>query len=156
MSEQPLRRGVHGDDTPSDTPLTPSDVPLYEDQSRRDEQYRAAEREGRPYLAIECYEGGYAVTYDLLPAGAELSGPAHKELRERIRHTVEEVVGDQRRATVEVSQSVSASLGNIGIFRSERTAREIAVVIGRFALDENNWVEASGVGPAANEELRRN
>lgn len=144
------------DDTPPETPLSPSDVPLYEDPSRRDQQYRAAEREGRPYLAIECYEGGYAVTYDLLPADAELSGPAHKELSERIRRTVEDIVGDERRATAEVSQSVSASLGNIGIFHSERTAREVAVVVGRFALDEHNWVEASGVGGPSTDDIRRN
>lgn len=135
---------------------TPSDIPLYEDQATRDEQYRAAEQEGRPYLAVERYDGGYAVTYDLLPAGAELAAPTEKELTERVTRAVEDIVGDEALPTVEVSKSISASLGNVGVFRRERTAREIAVVIAHLALDEANWVEASGPGGPSGDALRKN
>lgn len=135
---------------------TLSDVPLYEEQAARDEGYRTAQREGRPYLAVERYEEGYAVTYDLLPADAELSPPVHKELGERVRQTVEDIVGDESRATVEVSQSISASLGNIGIFQRERTAREVAVVVAQLALEEDNWVEPSQPSGPTDEDLRTN
>lgn len=135
---------------------TPSDIPLYEDQAAREEGYRSAQREGRPYLAIERYEDGYAVTYDLLPADAELAAPTHKELGERIRHTVEEIVGDESRATVEVSQSVSASLGNVGVFQREHSAREVGAVIARLALDADNWVEPSQPAAPFGDEFRTN
>ena len=135
--------------------FTREDVPLYEDQSTRDEQYRAAEREGRPYLAIERYEDGYAITYDLLPAGVELAPPAHSELDERVTHAVEEIVGDDARATAEISKSVSASLGNIGVFDRERSARDVAVVVGRLVCDDANWVAASEPDPPG-DSLRKN
>ena len=129
---------------------------MYEDQAARDEHYRKAEADSRPYLAVERYEQGYAVTYDLLPAGAELSQPIAKELNERVVRAVESVVGDRDRATAEVSQSVSASLGNVGVFESERAAREVAVVVAQLALDEDNWVDAGGPGGPDDDALRRN
>jgi hypothetical protein len=135
---------------------TPSDIPVYEDQQARDEHYRNAETEGQPYIAVERYEEGYTVTYDLLPAGAELSAPMAKELNERVVRAVESVVGDDGRATTEVSQSLSASLGNVGVFETERAAREVAVVIARVALDEDNWVEAAEIGGPGGDALRRN
>lgn len=135
---------------------TPSDIPLYEDQATRDEGYRTAECEQRPYLAIECYEDGYAVTYDLFPAKQQLAAPAHKELRERVTRAVEDVVGDEALPTVEVSKSISASLGNVGVFYRERTAREIAVVIATLVLEKDNWVADSMVGSPDDDALRRN
>lgn len=135
---------------------TPSDIPVYEDQQARDEQYRDAESDGRPYLAVERYEAGYTVTYDLLPAGAELSPPMAKELNERVVRTVESVVADDGHTTVEVSQSISASLGNVGVFETERAACEVAAVIATLALDEANWVEAAEMGGPGGDSLRRN
>lgn len=129
---------------------------MYEDQAARDKHYRQAETDSRPYLAVERYEQGYAVTYDLLPAGAELSQPMAKELNERVVRAVESVVGDRERATAEVSQSISASLGNVGVFESERAAREVAVVVAQLALDEDNWVEAGDPGGPGDDALRRN
>lgn len=122
----------------------------------RDEHYRNAESEGEPYLAIERYEEGYTVTYDLLPAGAELSQPMAKELNERVVRAVESVVGDDQRATAEVSQSISASLGNVGVFETERAAGEVAAVIARLALDEDNWVDATETDIPDSDALRRN
>jgi hypothetical protein len=135
---------------------TAADIPVYEDRDARDEHYREAESAGEPYLAIERYEEGYTVTYDLLPAGAELSNPITKELNEQVIRTVESVVGEDQRATAEVSQSISASLGNVGVFDSERAAREVAGVVARLALDEDNWVDAPEMGGPSNDALRRN
>ena len=70
----------------------PSDVPVYEDTAARDEAYYRAEREETPFLAVERYEGGYAITYDLLPAGYELARPARKELTEQLSQKIEAVV----------------------------------------------------------------
>ena len=84
----------------------PPDVPLYEDQATRDEQYRRAEREEVPFFAVERYDEGYAVTYDLLPAGRELAKPARKELEERLTREVERLVADPSVPTTEVGKTV--------------------------------------------------
>lgn len=109
-------------------------MPLYEDQQARDDAYHEAEAESTPFFAVERYEEGYAITYDLLPAGHELSEPMRKELNERVTRTVEDVVGDEALATVEVSRSIGASLGNVSFFQREATARDVAAVISRLVL----------------------
>ena len=126
----------------------PSDVPCYESQAALDQGYRRAEDEGRPFLAIERYDEGYAVTYDLLPTGHELSKPARKELEERLTREVERIVGDAAMPTVEVGKTVGESLGTVGLFDREATARTIAHVVSETVLDEVNWVEASPPSPA--------
>jgi len=121
----------------------PSDVPVHEDTAARDEAYYRAEREEIPFLAVERYESGYAVTYDLLPAGYELSRPARKELTEQLAQKAETIVTDAGLPTAEVTKSVSESLGSISLFAREESAREVAALVSRFVLDESNWVEAS-------------
>ena len=121
----------------------PSDVPYYGDQATRDDEYERVEREGVPFFAVERYDEGYAVTYDLLPAGRELSKPARKELDERLTRELEDLVGDSSVSTREVSKSIGASLGSISLFEREQTARRVAAVASRVALDESNWVEAT-------------
>jgi hypothetical protein len=142
-----LQRNVSGE---------PANVPLYEGRTSRDEGYRAAEREERAYLAVEYTEEQYAVTYDLLPAGAELAGPARKELAARVTQTVEEIVGDSARPTTEVSKSISASLGSVGPFEREQSAREVAGVIAALVLEEDNWVDSEGPDSFTADDLRRN
>lgn len=134
----------------------PSEIPCYEDTDERDAAYERAEREGTPFLAVERYDEGYAVTYDLLPAGWELSKPARKELDERLTRELEDLVGDESVPTSEVSKSVGDSLGSISLFERERTARRVAAVAARIALDESNWVEASPPEDAAGAGFRRN
>jgi len=134
----------------------PSEIPCYEDAAERDAAYERAEREGTPFFAVERYDEGYAVTYDLLPAGWELSKPARKELDERLTRELEAVVGDESLPTGEVSKSVGDSLGNVSLFERERTARRVAAVAARIALDESNWVEASPPDDATGAEFRRN
>jgi len=136
--------------------FAPSDVPLYEDQQARDDAYYEAEAESTPFFAVERYEEGYAITYDLLPAGKELSEPMRKELNEQVTRTVEDVVGDDALATVEVSRSIGASLGNISFFERESTARDVAVVVSRIVLDEANWVDAEGPGDLPPTEVQKN
>lgn len=121
----------------------PSEVPLYGDRETVEAEYAAAEEAARPFFAIERYEEGYAITYDLLPAGYQLAEPAVSELDERTRRAVEDVVGDESRPTTEVSRSIGASLGQLSFFQREESAREIAAAISVIALDENNWVTAS-------------
>ena len=120
----------------------PSEVPLYEGREAVEEGYAAAQRERVPFFAVEAYEEGYAVTYDLLPAGHQLAPTAHQEVAERLTREVEAVVGDESLPTAEVSRSVSASLGNVSFFGREKTARRVAAAISRVVLDEANWVEA--------------
>jgi len=126
---------------------TPSDVPVYEDETARDEAYRRAERESEPFFAVERYEGGYAVTYDLLPAGQALSKPARKELDERLTREVEDIVGDAARPTTEVGKTVGEELGTVSLFEREETAREVAAFASRTVLDEANWVAATPPEP---------
>ncbi|WP_246023024.1 hypothetical protein [Halosimplex halophilum] len=134
----------------------PSEIPCYEDADERDAAYERAEREGTPFFAVERYDEGYAVTYDLLPAGRELSKPARKELDERLTRELEAVVGDESVPTREVSKSVGDSLGNVSLFEREGTARRVAAVAARIALDESNWVEASPPEGSSGAEFRRN
>jgi hypothetical protein len=121
-------------------------VPLYEDRETLESAYERAERAGEPFFAIEQYEEGYAITYDLLPAERELSKPARKELTTQLDQQLESVVGNEARPTAEVSKSISESLGSISFFQRESTAREVAALISRFVLDEDNWVAASPDG----------
>ncbi|NLV08657.1 hypothetical protein GOC74_01725 [Halomicrobium mukohataei] len=131
-------------------------MPLYEDQQARDDAYYEAEAESTPFFAVERYEEGYAITYDLLPAGYELSEPMRKELNERVTRKVEDVVGDEALATVEVSRSIGASLGNVSFFQQEATARDVAAVISRLVLAEENWVEADEPADLPPTEIQKN
>ena len=124
------------------TGYEPAEVPLCEGRQGVEEGYAEAEREGRPFFAVESYEEGYAVTYDLLPAGHQLAPTAHREVAERITSEVEAIVGDDSLPTTEVSRSVSASLGNISLFGREESARRVAAAISGVVLDEANWVAA--------------
>jgi hypothetical protein len=131
----------------------PQEVPLYETRERLETEYAAAEREGEPFFAVEAYEEGYAVTYDLLPAGKELASPAASEVEERLTREIEDIVADERTPTAEVSKSVSASLGHVAFFGREHSARRVAATISTVVLDEANWVEAS---PPSDAGSRRN
>lgn len=121
--------------------MDPSAVPLYEGREAVEEMYAQAQRDGTPFFGIEEYEQGYAVTYDLLPADSELAPPTHKEIEVRLTSEIEAIVGDESLPTVEVSKSVSDSLGNISFFEREESARRVAASVAGLVLDEANWVE---------------
>lgn len=121
----------------------PAEVPLYENRSTVEEQYQAAEIDNEPFFAIEQYDEGFAITYDLLPADSELAEPAVSELDERVTREVESIVGDESRPTAEVSRSIGNSLGQLSFFVSEESAREVAATISVLVLDDANWVPAS-------------
>ncbi|MEA5387274.1 hypothetical protein VB779_09550 [Haloarculaceae archaeon H-GB11] len=55
---------------------------------------------------------------------------------------VEAVVADDSLPTVEVSKSISPSLGQIAHFEREDTARQVAATLSQTVLDEDNWVDA--------------
>ncbi len=120
----------------------PAEVPLYEGREAVEEGYAAAQHERAPFFAVEAYEEGYAVTYDLLPTGHQLAPTAHQEVAEQLTREVEDIVGDESLPTAEVSRSVSASLGNVSFFGREESARRVAAAISRVVLDETNWVAA--------------
>ncbi len=128
---------------------------MYPDLDTRDEQYERAQESAEPFFGVERYEEGYAVTYDLLPAGFQLAAPARRELDERLTRAVEEIVGDADRPTTEVSKTVGDSLGNVSFFDREESAREVAAVISRIALDEENWVTGTPPG-SSGPDPRRN
>jgi len=121
----------------------PAEIPLHEGKEAVDEAYAAAERNREPFFAIERYDRGYAVTYDLLPAGYQLAPTARKEVTERLTREVESIVADESLPTTEVSRSVSDSLGHVSFFGREDSARRVAVVLSGLVLDESNWVEAT-------------
>ena len=127
----------------------PSEVPLYENRETVEDQYAAAEADGEPFFAIERYEDGFAITYDLLPAGSELAEPAVAELDEQVTREVEAIVGDASRPTSDVSRSIGNSLGQLSFFISEESAREVAATVSTLVLDEANWVAASPSDPGS-------
>jgi hypothetical protein len=120
----------------------PSEVPLYEGREGVEAGYAAAQRDGEPFFGVEAYEDGYAVTYDLLPAGAQLTPDARAEVADRLTREVEAIVGDDTLPTAEVSRSVSDSLGNVSTFGREDSARRVAAAVAGIVLDESNWVPA--------------
>lgn len=125
--------------------MTPAEdesrIPVYEGQSGVEAAYERAERDGVPFFGIEHYEEGYAVTYDLLPAGKRLARTAHKEVKVRLTSEIEEIVGDSQRQTAEVSKTVNDSLGNVSMFATEESARRVARAIAPVVLEEANWVD---------------
>jgi hypothetical protein len=122
---------------------TETEIPLYEGQEAVDEAYAAAERNHEPFLAVERYEQGYAVTYDLLPAGHQLVPTAQEEVTARLTREVEAIVGDDSLPTTEVSRSISDSLAHLSFFGREDSARRVAAALSGVVLDETNWVEAA-------------
>lgn len=121
------------------TAPAPEDVPVYRDPDVRDRHYHEAETAGVPYLAVERYEEGYAVTFDLMPAGVQLTATAQTEVRDCIRTEVEAVVADANAPETEVSHNVGAALGSIAAFEAETTAQSIAASVGAVVLEEDNW-----------------
>lgn len=120
----------------------PETVPVYEGREGVEEAYRRAERSGKPFFGVEQYEDGYAVTYDLLPAGQQLAPTAYKEVQTRLTQEIEAIVGDDTLPTTEVSKSVNDSLGNVSLFAHERTAKRVATAIAPVVLDDANWMPA--------------
>jgi hypothetical protein len=118
-----------------------SEIPVYQGQSGVEAAYERAERDGVPFFGIEQYEEGYAVTYDLLPAGKRLARTAHKEVKVRLTSEIEDIVGDSQRQTAEVSKTVNDSLGNVSMFVTEESARQVAQAIEPIVLEEANWVD---------------
>ncbi|MEF8901504.1 MAG: hypothetical protein V5A25_09810 [Halovenus sp.] len=120
----------------------PATVPVYAGQEGVEDAYRRAERDGTPFFGVEEYEDGYAVTYDLLPAGHRLAPTADKEARTRLTQEIESIVADGTLPTTEVSKSVNDSLANVSLFERERSARRVAAAVAPIVLDEANWVPA--------------
>ena len=120
----------------------PSSIPLYEGQAAVERAYSQAEGAATPFFAVEQYDEGFAVTYDLLPAGAELTPTARKEVEARLTQEVESVVADSSLPTVEVGKTVNDSLGNVSLFEREESARRVASVIAPIVLDEANWADS--------------
>jgi len=116
-----------------------SSIPLYEGQAAVEAAYSQAESAETPFFAVERYEEGYAVTYDLLPAGTALTPTARKEVEARLTQEVESIVADDSLPTAEVGKTVNDSLGNVSLFEREDSARRVASVIAPIVLDEANW-----------------
>ncbi|WP_436902544.1 hypothetical protein [Halovenus halobia] len=114
-------------------------IPVFSGKAAVEAGYAQAQQNGVPFFGIEEYEEGYAVTYDLLPADEELAPTARKEVETRLTATVEDIVGDDGLATVEVSKSVNDSLGNVSMLETEASARRIAQAIAPIVLDTANW-----------------
>lgn len=114
-------------------------IPVFSGKAAVEAGYAQAQQSGVPFFGIEEYEEGYAVTYDLLPADEELAPTARKEVETRLTAAVEDIVGDDGLATVEVSKSVNDSLGNVSMLESEASARRVAQAIAPIVLDTANW-----------------
>ncbi len=114
-------------------------IPVFSGKAAVEAGYAQAQQNGVPFFGIEEYEEGYAVTYDLLPADEELAPTARKEVETRLTAAVEDIVGDDGLATVEVSKSVNDSLGNVSMLESEASARRIAQAIAPIVLNTANW-----------------
>lgn len=119
-----------------------STIPVYEGREGVETAYAQAERDGVPFFGIEQYEDGYAVTYDLLPAGKRLTPAAHEEVRATLTDELETIVGNADFPTQEVSKSVNDSLGNVSLLGSEEGARRVAQAVEPIVLEKANWVDA--------------
>jgi hypothetical protein len=133
----------------------PDEIPVYEDPDVRDLHYHRAESAGEPYLAVERVAEGSAVTFDLLPAGVQLTPPARESVRERFVAQVEAVVGDAESPETEISHTLGAALGSAAAFEDAGTARRVAAALGEIVLEESNWERHvppdSGADPRTND-----
>lgn len=128
----------------------PEDVPVYRDAEVRDRHYREAEAEGEPYLAVETVgDGPVTVTFDLLPADAQLCEAARETLRDRLVSELETLVADPDEPTGEVSHSLGPSLGSISGFEGEAAARSVAATVAPVVLDRSNWESHKDPGDGA-------
>ncbi|MFC7059310.1 hypothetical protein [Halovenus salina] len=118
-----------------------AEIPVYDGQSGVETAYARSERQREPFFGIERYDEGYAVTFDLLPAGAALSPSAYETVRADLTDELEAIVADTDLPTEEVSKSVNDSLGNVSLLVTEAGARRVAAVLAPVVLDETNWVE---------------
>ena len=123
--------------------MTEEAIPVYDGQAGVEAAYARAEREGEPFFGIERYENGYAVTYDLLPAGERLGPAPEQRLRERLTAELEAIVEDSELPTDEVATTVNDSLGNVSVLGSEASAHRVARIVETVALDPANWVGES-------------
>lgn len=134
---------------------SPDEIPVYEDPDVRDRHYHEAEAAGEPYLAVERVEAGYAVTFDLMPAGAQLTAPAREALRDRLHEEVETVVGDAAAPETELSHTLGPALGSIAAFESATAAAAVAAALAPVLLAESNWETyrqpAADVDPSRND-----
>jgi hypothetical protein len=132
-----------------------AEIPVYEDPDVRDRQYAAAESTGDPYLAVERVKAGYAVTFDLLPAGVQLTPEARDGVRERLHAEVESVVGDADRPERELSHNLGPALGSVAAFQEVDSARAVAAALAEVVLEEANWEPHEppdgGVDPLSND-----
>ena len=124
-------------------PQVPDTLPQYNGQDEVEHAYEQAERTSSPFYGIEQYDDGYAVTFDLLPAGPQLSTTARKEVGVRLTTELEAVVGDDAYPTTEASKSVNDSLVSVSLFTSEEGARRIAQSIAPVVLASENWTTAT-------------
>lgn len=134
----------------------PQDVPVYEDADVRDLHYYRAEANGEPYLAVERYEEGYAVTFDLLPAGAQLAAPARTDLRDELVAAVEGIVGDDASPETELSHNLGPSMGSVATFEEVATAKSVAVRLAGIVLEEANWEPHQSPADAQDFDPRQN
>ncbi|WP_193788173.1 hypothetical protein [Natrinema limicola] len=140
--------------------LSPDEITIFHERNGRGDMYREAEQERKPFFVIDEKDSGYSVTYDLLPAGHHLTEESREELEERVSAEVEAILLDEDLSTEELSYSIGDTLGNVFFFEQERTARNVAAMISRIVLDENNWEkdpsaremarEAAGLDPEGN------
>lgn len=119
--------------------LAPSEITIFHEREGRGDVYNEAEREGRPFLVIDAKDSGFSVTYDLLPTGHHLTEEAREELEERVTAEVDAILDDENLPTDEIGYSVGDTLGNVFFFKQEDTARNVASVISRIVLDDENW-----------------
>jgi hypothetical protein len=120
--------------------LDPGDVPVYRSHAEREEAYRAAERDGTPFLGVDEEPEGYPLTYDLLPAGRRLTDEAHERLQAVVREELERVLEDHDSPTEELRAGIGEQMGNVHLFADEASAREVAAAMSELLFDEDNWV----------------
>lgn len=115
------------------------DILVFRDTAARDAHYEATERTGEPFLAVDAVEGGFTITYDLLPAGHLLTEEGMETLTDVVRDGLESVLNDESQSVTELSAGVGPQLGSVSAFDREETAREFASMLSAVVLDETNW-----------------
>jgi len=119
--------------------LAPSNVPVYESDSERQQIWQRCLDQRQPALAIRDARRGWIVRYDLAHLDAELRADAVQALRDRVASQRTYPTGTD---PISQAEGVGGEAGPVSgdlHESSEDAARDLAAHVSTFVFDRSKW-----------------